>query len=63
MVESKPITSLKTDEPVIIFWILHNSKFDKLRTLEKCNGLQDLTATITDVEHIKNLAKCYGVKE
>ena len=63
MVESKPIAVDNTEELVIMFWIINNSKYEKLRKLEGCGHLADLTATVTDIVHIKNLAKCYGVKD
>ena len=63
MVESKPIASQNTEELEIMFWIINNSKYDKFRKLEGCEDLGDLTATVTDIEHIINLAKCFGVKD
>ena len=48
-------------ELVIIFWVFYNSKYERLSKIAGCEILKDLPATITDIVHIKNLAKSYGV--
>ena len=38
------------------FWLVTEDKYDKLRTIEGCETLTDLKATVTDGEHIMALA-------
>ena len=47
----------------MIGWIFNNSIYDKLRVIKGCEELKDLTATPTDVNHIKKMFQCYGVKD
>ena len=48
---------------VIIFWVINNSKYGKLRQIEGCIKLDDLKATTSDIVHIQNLARSYGVED
>ena len=63
MVESKPQAKPQAESLVVIGWIFNNSIYDKLRVIEGCEKLEDLKATPTDVEHIKKMFQCYGVKD
>ena len=37
---------------VIIFWVMNNSKYGKLREIEGCEKLEDLKATTSDIVYI-----------
>ena len=62
MVESKPYDLAKAEELEVIFWIINNSNYDKLRKINGCENLADLLATPKDVVHIRNMARAYGVR-
>ena len=47
---------------VKIFWLITEDKYDKLRTLEGCDKLYDLKATINDGKHIQAIADSIGVR-
>ena len=64
MVESSTANEYtQADKVVKIMWILNNSKYDLLRTIEGCNTLWDLNATTSDVKIVKKMAIGFGVKE
>ena len=63
MVESKPLQTENDKELTVIFWIMNNSKYDKLRLINGCEKQFDLEATPKDVEHIRKMAKAFGVKD
>ena len=44
-------------------WIITQMKYDNLRTIEGCEGLEDLEATKTDATHILNIARGFGIPE
>ena len=50
-----------SDNLVKIFWMINNSKYDKLREIKGCETLGDLTATPKDIVFIEKMAKAYGV--
>ena len=45
------------------FWMITEAKYDQLRTISGCEELTDLNATITDGEHIIELANQFGIPE
>ena len=61
MVESSPYAMAAADNLVKIFWMINNSKYDKLRLIKGCETLWDLTATPKDIVFIEKMAKAYGV--
>ena len=46
---------------VKIFWLITEDKYEKLRTLEGCEKLYNLKATVTDGKHIQAIADAIGV--
>ena len=61
MVESSPYAMAAADNLVKIFWMINNSKYEKLRLIKGCETLWDLTATPKDIVFIEKMAKAYGV--
>ena len=50
-------------ELVKLFWLVTEDKYEKLRTIEGCETLTDLKATVTDGKHILALADEMGIPE
>ena len=46
-----------------IFWLITEDKYEKLRTIEGCDSLLDLKATVNDGKHILAIADAIGVQD
>ena len=47
----------------IALWMITDNDYSKLRKIEGCDALTDLSATKTDAAHILNFAKGLGIPE
>ena len=64
MVESSSQHAINiAKQELIIFWIITDKDYSKLRKIEGCENLGDLNATKSDSVHIMNFAKALGVTE
>ena len=60
MITAEQLESLTVEK---YFWMVTEDKYEKLRTINGCEELTDLRATVTDGEHIINIANQIGVPD